>query len=218
MAAKLINRTRAGQIALVALLLAGVLQAVPSIAGAKDSPATAAPAQGFPDHQLAPLSLTKLNAGHKALETGDTKTAISHYEAALAADPRNLQAYVGLARASQADGLPGQAVHYYREALELDPNDLTALELQGTAFLQRGARPRAEGNLERLQKICDAPCPQADRLAAAIADHKKSDPPKPDKAEGEVNGEAARQAETPEAATDSPAKNATDAENDVGGD
>lgn len=130
----------------------------------------AAPARGLPDDQLAPLSLQMLGAGNEALAASDTRTAIEYFEAALAADPRNRQAYVGLALAAQAEDMPGQAIRYYREALALEPNDINALELQGLALVARGARTRAEENLERLKSICNTPCPPADRLAAAIAD------------------------------------------------
>lgn len=129
----------------------------------------AAPARGLPDNQLSPLSLKWLQAGEEQLSARNTADAIRNFEAALAADPRNRQAYIGLARSAEADGLPGRAVRYYREALEIDPNDLTALELQGIAFVERGAKTRAEDNLARVKTLCNAPCPAADRLSAAIA-------------------------------------------------
>lgn len=149
-------------------LLALLALPQPAHARAADAEPAAAPARGLPDDQLAPLSLQLQAAGNKALAAGQTAAAIRDYEAALAADPRNRAAYVGLARGAEADGLPGHAVRYYRQALELDPNDLSVLELQGLAFLQRGAAPRAEENLARLRKLCPPACPEAERLAAAI--------------------------------------------------
>lgn len=135
----------------------------------RDASPPPAPARGLPDNQLAPLSLQMLKAGETQLAARDTAAAIQSFEAALAADPRNRTAYVGLARAAVADGLPGRAVRYYREALQIDPNDLNALELQGLALVERGAMPRAQENLDRLKTLCEAPCPAADRLALAIA-------------------------------------------------
>lgn len=128
-----------------------------------------APARGLPDDQLAPVSLERLKLGESLLAQGRTQDATDQFEAALAADPRNRRAYIGLARAAEAEGLPGKAVRFYREALEIDPNDLAALELQGVALVARGAKARAESNLERVKTLCEGPCPQADRLAAAIA-------------------------------------------------
>ena len=152
------------------LLAAAFLAAVPAAAVETPYPDPApAPARGLPDDQLAPRSLDMLQAGNDSLASSDTATAIEYYEAALVADPRNRQAYVGLALAARADGLPGRAIRYFREALELDPNDTNALELQGMALVERGAKARAEDNLTRLKTLCADPCPAADRLAAAIA-------------------------------------------------
>lgn len=148
----------------------------------------AAPARGLPDNQLSPLSMKWQKAGEDQLATRNTVGAIQSFEAALAADPRNRQAYIGLARAAEADGLPGRAVRYYREALEIDPNDVAALELQGLAFVERGAKSRAEDNLARVKTLCEAPCPPADRLTAAIA---KGPAPKPEQTAALVKAPAA---------------------------
>jgi Tfp pilus assembly protein PilF len=129
----------------------------------------AAAARGLPDAQLSPLSVSRAKAGDMHLARGESQAATDAYEAALAADPRNRRAYMGLARAAELEGLPGKAVRFYREALEIDPNDPAALELQGVALIARGATARAEANLERLKTVCAAPCPSADRLKAAIA-------------------------------------------------
>jgi Tfp pilus assembly protein PilF len=150
------------------LALAG-LAGPAAAAKPRDSVPDAAPARGLPDNQLAPLSLQMLKAGEAALAQGKTQQATDSFEAALAADPRNRRAYTGLARAAEADGLPGKAVRFYREALEIDPNDIATLELQGLALVERGATARAQANLDRVRKLCTGPCPQADRLAAAIA-------------------------------------------------
>ena len=154
----------------VAMLGAGLTLAVtPATAARQRASAPAgAPARGLADDQLSAQSLAMLKAGDDALTSGKTAAAIDNYEAALAADPRNRMAYMGLGRASQIDGLPGKAVRYYREALQLDPNNIAALELQGMALLERGAKGRAEENLERLKVVCAAPCAAADRLTAAM--------------------------------------------------
>jgi len=128
----------------------------------------AAPARGLPDSELAPLSLAMMKSGETLLAAGQTQAATDKFEAALAADPRNRRAFLGMARAAEAEGLPGKAIRFYREALEIDPNDLTTLELQGLSLVERGATARAQANVERMRILCSGPCPQADRLAAAI--------------------------------------------------
>jgi tetratricopeptide (TPR) repeat protein len=152
----------------IAAALLAPLSAFPAPA-AKPREAVAAPARGLPDNQLAPASRTLVAAGEAHLAAGQTQKAIDSFEAALAADPRNRRALIGLGRAAEAEGLPGKAVRFYREALDLEPNDLEALERQGLALVERGAKARAEANLERLRKLCAGPCPEAQRLAAAIA-------------------------------------------------
>lgn len=167
-----------GRVAAWVLGLAIALASVPADAARpRVTTPDAAPARGLPDNQLSPLSLQMLTAGEAQLTAGNTADAIQNFEAALAADPRNRRAYIGLARAAEANGLHGRAIRYYREALQIDPNDLTALELQGIALVERGAKSRAEDNLARVKALCEAPCPPADRLGAAIA---KGPAPKPE--------------------------------------
>jgi Tfp pilus assembly protein PilF len=175
-AARSANRMTS-RIGFAALALALALGAMPADA-AKPRSATPdpAPARGLPDSQIAPLSLQMMKAGEAHLVAGKPDAATDSFEAALAADPRNRRAYMGLARAAEAQGLPGKAVRYYREALELDPNDLAALEAQGLALVERGAAARAGDNLERVKKLCQGSCPEADRLAAAIAKGPRTPP------------------------------------------
>lgn len=160
------------------LALVGLSLAVAQAGAAKPRTAApeAAPARGLPDSQIAPLSLQMQKAGEAQLAAGKPDAATDSFEAALAADPRNRNAYMGLARAAEAQGLPGKAVRFYREALELDPNDLAALEAQGLALVERGATARANDNLDRVKKLCQGSCPPADRLAAAIAKGPKVPP------------------------------------------
>jgi Tfp pilus assembly protein PilF len=168
---------RAANRAAVALFLGLALVAAPaSAAKPRPSAPEAAPARGLPDSQISPLSLQMTVSGEAQLAAGKPGAATDSFEAALAADPRNRRAYMGLARAAEAQGLPGKAVRFYREALELDPNDLAALEAQGLALVERGATARAGDNLDRVRKLCTGSCPQADRLAAAIATGPKVPP------------------------------------------
>ncbi len=121
------------------------------------------------DDALRPASLRLQTQGEAALTGGQASAAIDAFEAAAAADPRNVAAFIGLARAYEAEGLPGKAVRYYREALALDPNDLGALEGQGKALVVRGARARANLNLVRIKTLCKGECPAAKRLETALA-------------------------------------------------
>lgn len=127
-----------------------------------------------PDDQINPRSVALLKAGEAARMAGNLTGARDLIETALAVDPRNRPAYVGLARVTQAQGLPGKAIRLYREALALEPNDLAALTGQGEAMVQKGAVERAKANLARIRTLCKTNCPPATTLAAAIA---KGPPP-----------------------------------------
>jgi Tfp pilus assembly protein PilF len=122
-----------------------------------------------PDDQIDARSTALLQQGQALIASGQYNQAIDVLETALAVDPRNRAAYVGIARAAQGQKLPGKAVKFYAEALALEPNDLTALAGQGEALVERGAVERAKKNLERIKTLCKANCPQATTLAAAIA-------------------------------------------------
>jgi tetratricopeptide (TPR) repeat protein len=122
-----------------------------------------------PDDQIDPRSVA-LTQEAQTLQSGARyQEAIDLLETALAVDPRNRQAYVGLARVAQAQKLPGKAIRLYTEALKLEPNDVNAIAGQGEAYVQRGAVERARRNLERVNTLCANPCAQANMLAAVIA-------------------------------------------------
>lgn len=127
-----------------------------------------------PDNQTNPNSVALARAGEAALAARNYQVATDNLETALAADPRNRQAFILLGKVAQAEGLPGKAVGLYGQALALDPNDLAALEAQGEALVQRGAVKRAEVNLQRIRTLCKSECAAASQLSAAIA---KGPPP-----------------------------------------
>jgi Tfp pilus assembly protein PilF len=127
-----------------------------------------------PDDQIDGRSVALAQQGQALNGQGRYNEATDMLESALAVDPRNRQAYIGLARAAEGQKLPGKAIKFYFEALKLEPNDVIALAGQGQALVQRGAVERAKRNLDKIRTLCGANCPQANMLAAAIA---KGPPP-----------------------------------------
>ena len=119
---------------------------------------------------ISELSRTMQAEGERLYAAGEYDQAIGWFETALAADPRNADAYIGLGRIAQAQDLPGKAVGYFREALSLLPDDRRVIAAQGEALVQRGAVEKARENLARLQTLCGtADCPEAANLGAAIS-------------------------------------------------
>ena len=94
------------------------------------------------------------------------------YERALVANPANIAALIGLGRTHEKGGRVGKSLKYYRQALELEPNHLDALGLQGKAFLSKEMLDRAEANRDKLSRLCPQSCQQLDDLEVAIEGYK----------------------------------------------
>ena len=122
-----------------------------------------------PDDQVDARSVALSQQAAALNGLGRYAEATDLLESALAVDPRNRAAYIGLAKAAQGEKLPGKAIKFYFEALKLEPNDVNALAGQGEALVQRGAVERAKQNLERIRTLCHNNCPQMQQLAAVIA-------------------------------------------------
>lgn len=122
-----------------------------------------------PDDQIDATSVALTRQAEGLTASGQYDAAIDALETALAVDPRNRDAYEGLARVAQLQNLPGKAIGLYSEALKIEPNDVTALAGKGEALVQRGAVERAKEVLEQLKRVCQGACPQSTTLAAAIA-------------------------------------------------
>ncbi|GAO38446.1 hypothetical protein SCH01S_15_00710 [Sphingomonas changbaiensis NBRC 104936] len=127
-----------------------------------------------PDAQIDPRSVAIVEQARAAQHAGNLEQANDLLESALAVDPKNRTAFMALAEIAKAQGLPGKSIRFYREALELEPNDLAALAGQGDALVQKGAVTKARENLAKLKKLCTATCPEEARLAAVI---EKGPPP-----------------------------------------
>ena len=121
------------------------------------------------DDQIDARSTALAESAQGLSAAGRHNEAIDALESALAVDPRNRTAYIGLARVAQAQKLPGKAIKLYYEALKLEPNDVNALAGQGEAMVQRGAVERARTNLAKIKTLCADPCAQATSLAAVIS-------------------------------------------------
>ena len=88
----------------------------------------------------------EISAGYDALRQGNLSTARRNYEAALATNPSNLDALLGLATVEARSGNRSAASLNYRRALDVDPRNATAAA--GLATLADSARSDAvEGQL-----------------------------------------------------------------------
>jgi tetratricopeptide (TPR) repeat protein len=121
------------------------------------------------DNQILPKSLELQQLAEKELAAGKLMEAGDLLETAVAVDPRNRGAFVDLARVAKQQKLFGKAIRLANEALQLEPNDLDAIEVQGEAMVELGAVPRAKEYLSKLQKLCSSNCKQVAELSSAIS-------------------------------------------------
>jgi Tfp pilus assembly protein PilF len=110
-----------------------------------------------------------LSIGRTALAHGDVDGATDAFESALAVDPGYGGTLVALGDAARKAGMQGKAIHYYRVALDRDPNDLDAISGEGGAMAEKGALTKAHADLTRLEGLCGKGCAETRALAEAIA-------------------------------------------------
>jgi len=118
---------------------------------------------------LDPRAAALVAQGRSALGTGNVDQAIDAFESALAIQPGSAAIYLDLAVATRRQGLQGKALHYYREVLEREPQNLEAIAGEGAALVEKGAVEKARRNLARLEGICGRSCEPSRTLAVAIA-------------------------------------------------
>jgi len=121
------------------------------------------------DRQPDPRAAALVAEGRSELASGQVQAAIDSFEAALVIDPAHTPIYLELAEAARQSGLQGKAIHYYRAALEREPNNLAAISGEGEALVEKGATEKARRNLAQLESMCGGDCAETRQLAAALA-------------------------------------------------
>jgi Tfp pilus assembly protein PilF len=137
----------------------------------------AAPAGATPGSAQTPGSAAQilLQRGQKAMDAKDFKGAVADFERALVADPANAKTYTLLGLAHRGLGEQARARKYLRTALDIDPNDVDALQAQGQIYAQAGDVAKAQSNFDKLAKLCGE-CVQAKALGGEIAKAKATQP------------------------------------------
>lgn len=131
---------------------------------------TASTSYGAPPVPLDPRAAALVQQGRTALSAGNVEDAVADFEGALAIQPGHVAIYLNLAEAARKQGMQGKALHYYRQALKLDPSNQYAIAGEGEALVEKGAVEKAKLNLARLEQLCGSKsCAPAETLSAAIA-------------------------------------------------
>lgn len=118
---------------------------------------------------LDPRAQVLLQEGRALLAKGDVEAATDSLEAALTIDPANAGILVALGNAARQAGLQGKAIHYYRNVLDREPNNLDAIAGEGAALAEKGAVDKAKATLARLEGLCGKSCPEAAEVSKALA-------------------------------------------------
>ncbi|WP_214625588.1 tetratricopeptide repeat protein [Sphingobium nicotianae] len=105
----------------------------------------------------------------EALAAGNITQARDAYETALLLAPQDPGIYMALGKIARLQKMPGKAIRYFGRALEIDPDNQTALQGEGLAMMDKGATESARETLAKLRTICKQSCASAEPLVAAIA-------------------------------------------------
>jgi len=112
--------------------------------------------------------------GVKAVQRGDYATAIRLFEAIVAQDNRNANAYNMLGYSTRLAGDARRAVPIYEKALAIDPKHRGAHEYIGEAYLILGDLAKAKEHLAALDKLCFLPCSEYSDLKKAVQAYETS--------------------------------------------
>jgi len=130
---------------------------------------TASTGHSAPPLPLDPRAAALVAEGRQDMLSGQVDAAVDAFESALTIQPGHVTIYLNLGEATRKQGMHGKALHYYREALKLDPENQQAIAGEGEALVEKGAVEKARRNLARLEQLCGGiGCASASRLSAAI--------------------------------------------------
>ncbi len=113
---------------------------------------------------------------------GQFGLAVKAYERAVALQPGDADLLADYADAQamvQEGNLAGLPTQLTQQALKIDPNNLKALALAGTAAMRAGDKPAAIGYWTRMQKLLPPDSDDARQVAAIITEIKTGKPAQP---------------------------------------
>ena len=119
------------------------------------------------DKSYSALASDIVSKAEMTLKSGDAVQAQFLFERALTADPANVRAMIGLGQAHEKQGRIGRGLKYYRQALDVQRNNVRALEAQALAFLKRDIVDRTKANLDKLKELC-ATCEATQSVEKAL--------------------------------------------------
>ncbi len=95
-------------------------------------------------------------------------SAIRLFEQAVVANPQNARAFSYMGHAYRQVGMVKRSYKYFGTALEINPNERSALNWSGQVDVVGQNIPLAEEKLARLERLCGRTCPEYLKLKGAI--------------------------------------------------
>jgi Flp pilus assembly protein TadD len=115
-----------------------------------------------------------VDAGRKAIDAKDYKTAIGYLTKAVQEEPNNADAHNMLGYSYRNVKTFDKSLEHYQQALKLDANHRSAHEYLGELYLDMNQLANAEKQLAALKKACPffGKCAEYDDLKEAIDKYK----------------------------------------------
>ena len=115
-----------------------------------------------------------MEAGRKAIDAKDYKTAVGHLTKAVQELPNDADAHNMLGYSYRKTGNFDKSMEHYQRALKLDANHRSAHEYLGELYLDLNQMGNAEKQLATLKKACPllGRCEEYDDLKQAIDNYK----------------------------------------------
>ena len=133
------------------------------------------PSSSSPDmNEISNTENVEYQKGSVAAYNGKYHDAIKHLKRAAKLSPENPDVFNLLGYSNRKLDQFGEALNFYRMALNLDPRHLGANEYIGELYLQTQNIKKAEEHLEVLNDVCLFGCDEYDDLKQAIEKYKKN--------------------------------------------
>lgn len=118
----------------------------------------------------------KFEAGRKAVEAKDFKTALNYLTQAAQETPKDADVHNLLGYSYRKLGQYDKAMDHYQTALKLDPGHRGAHEYMGELYLETNRLADAENELKALSKACPwfGKCEEYEDLKGEIEKYKSS--------------------------------------------
>ncbi len=108
-------------------------------------------------------------SAEKSISEENLEKAMLFYKQAMVANPKNINAYLGLGSLHSDKGQYSLGIKYYDIALSIDPIDLLALEGRVLTNLKRRDLASAKQTFQTMQQVCEViECTQLPSVAQAM--------------------------------------------------